>query len=181
MAKSQMKHIVLWLFLAGLVIIVFIQFISGQNINRLISGNNRLMKEVQIQNELRLLESDLLTVETDIRGFIIKGDTIIPYDVENKIAGIQSKLSKVSEHLKDSVGQAEAIALQNLVNAKIHFSQGILTAYKSNGKEAAEDVINSGEGKRLRDSIGLLIGKLDNIRQSHLKDIVSSIERSGNR
>ena len=139
------------------------------------------MKEVQIQNELRLLESDLLTVETDIRGFIIKGDTIIPYDVENKIAGIQSKLTKVSEHLKDSVGQAEAIALQDLVNAKIHFSQGILTAYKNNGKEAAEDVINSGEGKRLRDSIGLLIGRLDNIRQSHLKDIISSIERSGNR
>ena len=181
MAKSQMKHIVLWLFLAGLVIIVFIQFISGQNINRLISGNNRLMQEVQVQNELRLLESDLLTVETDIRGFIIKGDTIIPNDVEDKIDGIHKKLVKVSEHLKDSVGQTEALALQDLVKAKINFSQSILTAYKSNGKEAAENVINSGTGKRLRDSIGVIIGRLDTIRQSHLKEIVSSIERSGNR
>ena len=176
-----MKNIVLWLFLAGVVIIVFIQFISAQNINRLINGNKRLLHEVHIQNELRILESDLLTVETDIRGYIIKGDSIMPPDVPGKIQGIQNKLAQVKDHLNDSIGKTEADQLERLVHAKIQFSQNILQLYSSEGKQAAENLINSGTGKALRDSITVLISRLDTIRQSHLTDIVKTIENSGNR
>ena len=69
-----MKYLVLWLFLAGVALIVFIQFFSGQNINRSIQGNKRLLQEVALQNELRQLEADVLTVESDIRGVIITND-----------------------------------------------------------------------------------------------------------
>ena len=55
MGKGQLKYIVLWLFLGGVALIVFIQFVTGENINRLIQGNKSLLSEVAIQNHLRQL------------------------------------------------------------------------------------------------------------------------------
>ncbi len=74
MNKGQYKYLALWCFLAGVIIIVFIQFISVQNTNRLIQGNKRLLSESKIQNDLRLLETNILTIESDVRGAVITND-----------------------------------------------------------------------------------------------------------
>ncbi|HEY0356794.1 MAG TPA: hypothetical protein VGC29_11345, partial [Flavisolibacter sp.] len=64
----------MWLFLFGIVIIVFLQVMSGYNIKRLIGGNKTLLNELQVQNDLRKLEGDILLVESDIRGAVITGN-----------------------------------------------------------------------------------------------------------
>ena len=55
MRRLDPRYIVLWLFLFGIVIVVFLQVISGYNINRLIGGNKNLREEQQIKNNLRTL------------------------------------------------------------------------------------------------------------------------------
>src|SRR5690349_10346053 len=107
MWKGQLKYLVLWLFLGGVALIVFIQFIKGENINRLIQGNQSLLSEVAIQNHLRQLESDVLTVESDIRGGIITGDSSHFKDVQVKIQQVERELVYLDNELKGDVGVEE--------------------------------------------------------------------------
>lgn len=181
MSKSQMKYLVLWLFLAGVALIVFIQFISGQNINRSIQGNKRLLEEVAIQYELRKLESDILTVESDIRGLVIMGDTSQMGEVASKIQNIQSTITTLQQQLKDTLLRQEVATLSTLVRNKIQFSYQILNAYQQAGKEAGQAVVNTNRGRAIRDSILMVISHLDNVRQDQLHKITTSIETSGNR
>ena len=76
MRKPDLRYWVLWLFLLGIVFIVFLQVVSGYNITRLLDGNRRLAREMQVQNDLRKLQSDLLTIESDIRGAILTNNAV---------------------------------------------------------------------------------------------------------
>jgi preprotein translocase subunit SecG len=67
MQKPDLRYWVLWLFLLGIIFIVFLQVITGNNVTSLLEGNQKLFKEMQVQNHLRSLQSDILTVESDIR------------------------------------------------------------------------------------------------------------------
>jgi signal transduction histidine kinase/DNA-binding NarL/FixJ family response regulator len=176
-----MKYLAMWLFLAGVALIVFIQFISGKNINRLIQGNKQLLAEINIQNDLRKLETDVLTVESDIRGMVITNDTTRLTDVQKKFRNIETELALIQHELKGRTSKNQIDSLQSLVRSKIAFSYQILNAYALNGKDGAEAVINTERGKLLRDNINNLISDLDRIRQNELKSIISSIENTGNR
>jgi signal transduction histidine kinase/CheY-like chemotaxis protein/HPt (histidine-containing phosphotransfer) domain-containing protein len=181
MAKNGMKYLVLWLFLVGIALIVFIQFFSGQNITRSIQGNKRLLQEVALQNDLRHLESDILTVESDIRGVIITNDSVHLVGINQKIRSIETQIFELDDKLKDSLTMREVALLGNLVRDKLRFTDQILEAYKKQGKSAAEAVINTNRGRIIRDSIVSVIGSLDNIRRNHLGEITASIETSANR
>lgn len=179
MRRHHLKYLTLWLFIGGVVAIVFLQFLTGNNINKLIEGNKRLLNEVSIQNDLRKLESDVLTVESDIRGVIMSGDTAYLAEVHQKIYNIQNELSALDGTLAQGNTADEIKRLDSLVHKKIAFSYQILNAYKTNGKEGGERVINTGRGKEIRDSIVLVTAQLDGLRQTSLRQIIGSIERNG--
>lgn len=181
MRKGQLKYIVLWLFLGGVALIVFIQFITGENINRLMQGNKSLLSEVAIQNHLRQLESDVLTVESDIRGGIITGDSSHFKDVQVKTQQIKRELIYLENELKGDVGVDEMKRLRLLIDHKLAFTDQILSSYSTKGKVAGEAIINTGQGKRLRDSISLIITQLDNNRQQALRQIINTNQGSGTR
>ena len=101
MRKPELRYWVLWLFLLGVLIIVFLQVISGYNINRLISGNNRLLNELQIQNDLRKLESNILTVESDLRGGVISSNELLLKKTEIRFESIQSELDLLKSIFKN--------------------------------------------------------------------------------
>jgi signal transduction histidine kinase/DNA-binding response OmpR family regulator len=179
MRRPEFRYWVLWLFLLGVLIIVFLQVISGYNINRLIQGNKILMNELKIQNGLRSLESEILIVESDIRGAVITSNPDHLKDIQKKIQGVNYNLSFLDEQFFSQVPADEINNLERLVRAKIQFSNDILEAFYSRGKLAAEEVINSNVGQLLRDSIVSSISRLDSIRQSKLSDIISSNESTG--
>jgi signal transduction histidine kinase/CheY-like chemotaxis protein len=163
----------------GVLVIVFLQVISGYNINRLIQGNQRLQRELRVQNDLRKLESSLLMVESDIRGAVISSDSSLLKYTEGRIDLINSELSKLQNINNDQVQSSEIHSLQNLINQKLTFSRKILVAFEQNGKPAAEEVINSHKGQILRDSISHVITLLDNNRQAKLNQLTASNESSG--
>jgi signal transduction histidine kinase/CheY-like chemotaxis protein/HPt (histidine-containing phosphotransfer) domain-containing protein len=176
-----MKYLALWFFIIGVTLIVFIQFITAENVQRLTKGNHRLLEEVNIQNHLRRLESDVLTVESDIRGAIITNDRGHIRDVNTKIGNIRSELAVIRRRLTVPQTRTLVDTLGHLVEEKIRFSYEILGAFDRGGKNAGEAVINSGRGHDLRDSIDAVVYHLDGIRQDKLKDIMGGIERNGER
>ncbi|GAA4319355.1 ATP-binding protein [Flaviaesturariibacter amylovorans] len=176
-----MKYLALWFFIIGVVLIVFIQFITSQNVKRLTEGNKRLLAEVAIQNRLRLLQNDVLTVESDIRGVVITDDRTHLSNVNDKIESIRREVSALRTDLRGEHAETYITELDTQVGRKIVFSQAILNAYDSKGKEAGEAVINTGRGKVLRDSIVQAVHQLDSIRQYRLNGIISNIENNGAR
>ncbi|TCJ13342.1 response regulator [Flaviaesturariibacter flavus] len=181
MGDGRMKYLALWFFIIGVLLIVFIQFITSHNVRDLTEGNRRLLSEVNIQNNLRSLEADVLSVESDIRGAIITNDRRHIRDVNNKISNIRSELGPIRKRLQGTETNGLVRELDGLVDRKIRFSYDILNAYERGGKDAGEAVINTGRGRLLRDSINSVIYRLDSIRQAHLTSIMGGIERNGDR
>src|SRR3569833_3214848 len=103
MRKPEVRYWVLWLFLLGVLVIVFLQVISGYNINRLIQGNKKLLSELQVQNDLRRVESNILTVESDIRGAVITSNNDLLKNTENKIQVISDQLTSLKNIFKGQV------------------------------------------------------------------------------
>ncbi len=178
MRRPDYRLLVLWLFLFGIVIIVFLQVMSGYNIRRLIEGNKSLLNELQVQNDLRRLEANILSVESDIRGAVLAGNQIYLRDVEKRNQNIDSEFDKITANLRYQTRE-EIERLKVLISEKKQFSIEILNAFHEYGKDSAEAVINSDRGKVLRDQIVAIITVLEKNRQAQLLRIVGSIESTG--
>ena len=181
MRTGWLKYLALWFFLAGVILIVFLQFISGVNINRLLRGNEKLLNEVKIQNNLRKLEADVLSLESDIRGIIITGDTALMPKTTQKMEAIQQKMMVLKESLDTGGTSNEMRTLDFLVREKLDLSRRLLQSYREDGKMAAGNLINTSRSTEMRDSIMSLVYRLDIVRQAQLRGIVGSIENNGNR
>lgn len=179
MDKGQYKYLALCFFLAGVIIIVFIQFISGQNTDRLILGNNRLVSEAKIQNDLKQLQTEILTVESDIRGAVITEDSSYLNGVGFKLASIEKNMPSLFARLTDTITGQEVNRLRSYVDDKIKFTKEVLQVYKNGGKASAEAFINTGKGQMLRDSIIHTINIIDANRQAHAQQLITLIEGSG--
>jgi signal transduction histidine kinase/CheY-like chemotaxis protein len=174
--SEKLKYGTLFLFVSGVILIVFLQFLSGENIDRLIARNKTLLNEVSLQNDLRKLEADVLTVESDIRGVIITGDSTSLPAVQEKISNIEKEVDVLQTLLQEGNTADEVAHLNNLVSEKIGFSKMVLEAYRDGGKEGGEAVINTGRGKHIRDSIMAVILELDRIRHFNLRQLAGSVE-----
>jgi CHASE3 domain sensor protein len=142
--SEKLKYGTLFLFVSGVILIVFLQFLSGENINRLVARNKTLLNEVSLQNDLRKLEADVLTVESDIRGLVITGDSTSLPAVQDKISNIEKEVDVLQSLLQEGNTADEVAHLNNLVSEKIGFSKMVLEAYRDGGKAAGEAVINTG-------------------------------------
>lgn len=179
MRKAELRSWVLWLFLLGVLIIVFLQVISGYNINRLIQGDKQLLKELAIQNYLRGLESDILSIESDVRGAAIASNKAHLQNIEAKINAVDTELNSINHIFPTQVQAKEIAQLKLLIHEKNAFNRKIINAFYENGKDAAEAVITTNRGRELRDSILNIISRLDGIRQTTLTEIISSNQSKG--
>lgn len=179
MGKIGIRYLVFWLFLLGIIVIVFLQVVSGNNINRLIEGNRRLLNEMRLQNNIRKLQADVLTLESDIRGAVITRNPQHLRNVESKISDIEQEVRQLQKEIGASASNSLR-TLEVLVGEKIRFSRQLLAAF-NNGTEEAHQLINTNKGKEIRDSIMMVATRIDSVRQSELTNIFGSIERSGKR
>src|SRR5688572_2079714 len=180
MQNRQRHHIALWGFLIGILFIVFIQFFSGRSINHLTQLNASLLNELRLQNDLHRLESDILAVESDVRGGVLSQDSIFLKDIDLKTASVNQDLKNLEQLLQFDRHADYLPKLHSLVEQKIAFNDSVANTFKINGKQAAEALISTRAGKILRDSISLIISTIDKTKQSELSTIINANKRSGN-
>lgn len=179
MQKHPFKNIALVGFLIAILAIGLIQFLASRNITRLVKSNKLLLEELSIQNELRRIEADILTVESDVRGAVISGNPDFLENVETKLKSINEGMQTLNKTLRSPEVTAEIEKLFYLINEKLAFNRKILDAFYKGGKDAGEVIINTGRGKELRDSIFISITALDHSRQANISAINNSIGESG--
>jgi signal transduction histidine kinase/CheY-like chemotaxis protein/HPt (histidine-containing phosphotransfer) domain-containing protein len=179
MLKGKLRYLALIIFLLGLILIVFLQFNSGQSINRLIEGNTGLLDELNSQNDLQKLQTTIVTIESKIRGAVITRDSAQLKDIRNHIDTIQKELKRIEEGVKNE-GTAQLIhKLDHLVAKKIEFNYSIIDAFDKGGKLAAEEMINANSGKKLTDSIFDAVDDVDSSRQISMNYLVTSVDDNG--
>src|SRR5687767_5631035 len=100
MQNRPYHHIALWGFLIGILFIVLIQFFSGRSINRLTQLNTSLLNELQLQNDLHRLESDMLIIESDVRGAVLSQDSAFVKDIAIATANVNKDLNNLEGLLK---------------------------------------------------------------------------------
>jgi signal transduction histidine kinase/CheY-like chemotaxis protein/HPt (histidine-containing phosphotransfer) domain-containing protein len=179
MHKPDFRYLVLWVFLFGIIVIVFLQVISGYNIRRLTEGNKRLLNELRIQNTLRRIETDILTVESDIRGAVIAGKEGHLKSIQQNTLAIDREMNSLRTALAPDLSLAQLNTLSRLINEKKVFNDRLLNVVSASGKIKAEALVNTNRGKELRDSIIITITQLESSRQDDLRDIVGSVESTG--
>jgi signal transduction histidine kinase/CheY-like chemotaxis protein/HPt (histidine-containing phosphotransfer) domain-containing protein len=177
--KPDFRYLVLWVFLFGIIVIVFLQVISGYNIRRLTEGNKRLLNELQIQNNLRHLETDILTAESDVRGAVISGTDLPDLNLQQNTLATNKELTNLQKHMGTKAPMPQLNLLSTLINEKKAFNESVLSTIRQKGKQEAITMVSTNRGKEIRDSIVALITQIDNSRQEKLHDIIYSVESTG--
>src|ERR1700742_2930509 len=85
MTSNRIIYLVLTAFIAGNILIIFVQYSSTKNIHSLITGNKKLSNELVVGNQLREAERDLLATEirlgrtlaTDDTSYLVQIDTLL--------------------------------------------------------------------------------------------------------
>lgn len=181
MRRPDPRYLVLWLFLFGIIIVLFLQVISGYNINRLIGGNKSLRDELKVQNDLRRVEVDLFLIESNVRGVVITGDQKSLLQTRANNENIEKQLQQIGRNLKTKISNKELIQLQNLLREKIDFNKQVIDICYENGTMAAQNLISTNRGTVIRDSIINIITQIETNRQTQLRNIIDSIELTGRR
>ena len=179
MQNRPHQHIALWGFLVAILFIVFIQFFSGRSINRLTQLNSALLNELNLQNNLHRLESDILIIESDVRGAVLSQDSVFLKGIHPKTIQVRNDLANLEQLLGSDKSKNDLSRLHLLIDKKIAFNDSVANTFKSNGKQAAEKLIMTGRGRILRDSISSVISTIDQAKKAELRSITNANKRSG--
>jgi signal transduction histidine kinase/DNA-binding response OmpR family regulator len=179
MLRGWLKHLTLFIFLVSILLIVYLQFNSGQSIDNLIHLNARLLNELKTQTELQKLETDVVSVESNIRGAVIAERLDHIKNLESHIREIRKSVNRIDIYFNDPSTDSIVKRLDTLVEKKIRHNYNILNLVYSNNKDSAESLVNTYRGKLLTDSIVKNINLLDSTRQLLVTSITANIGRNG--
>ena len=179
MQPKRIKYYLLGLFITGMILFVVLQFNSANNIRKLIKGNEQLLQELNVKNELQKLQTNMARTDSKVRGAVISQDTTHITGIEAEIAVIKADLKEINKIIKNDSTERLLTQLNYLVDEKNNFNLMVLDTFYSNGKWAAERMINNQKGKRLGEAINSIIRQLDTTRQTEVNRTTHLIDSSG--
>jgi signal transduction histidine kinase/CheY-like chemotaxis protein len=175
------KYFLLLAFLSAIFVIVFLQFNSNRSINQLINGNENLLDELNLKSNLHQLQTNIVILESKVRGTVIHAQEIGSNHLQQEIYNIENSLQQVRQLQPDSLVIPLIDRLQQLVNEKVSFNKKVLDTFTINGKQAAEEIINKQTGTILTDSIRILSAKADSLHQLAVTSLTRKADADGRR
>lgn len=173
------KYLLLVAFLAAVLLIVFLQFNSNRNINQLIDSNEMLMQDLNTRSDLQNLFNEILTLETKVRGSVIRGEPLASSEFKSEADTIYRALNRLDSLHDDPSLNILVDQLSSFVDEKVKFTGTILDSFSLHGKPAAEALINTQNGKKLTDSIRLVILKIDDQHQLSVLETIRQADDNG--
>ena len=135
------KRIIYWVlaaFVAGNLLIVFVQYNSSKYIHRLIVGNKNLMNELNVGNQLREAERDVLATEIRLGRTVATNDTSYLIQTDTLLANAHALLDSLRA-ISDQENTARNIdQLAYLADEKSTLKNLILDTYRK-GRRISPD------------------------------------------
>ena len=179
MTRKKIIFYILAAFITGNLFIIYIQYNSSKNTTALIQGNEQVLSELNVSNNLRELEKDIISVESQIRGTVNTTDLSYINGLEVKINEIQNNLHQLQKISDDDLSIKYIDQLDDLIQKKLLFSKQILNEYQTKGKAAAEDLIIKQAANNITDSIAGVTFLIDSTRKTLLTKVTNTINKSG--
>jgi signal transduction histidine kinase/FixJ family two-component response regulator/HPt (histidine-containing phosphotransfer) domain-containing protein len=179
MSGKKITHYTLLAFIITTIVLGYVQYDSARNIDALITGNETLLEEFYITNELKTLEKDIFAIESKIRGVIATSNPKLAEGTEEKKKEIRMKMHRLYKSFDDDSSRVHLKSLNKLITRKLAWGDLLLKTFNEDSKKAAENLIATGKGVNMIDSISVTIKQIDATRQNYLKAAISSVDHTG--
>lgn len=167
------------LFVAGTLLLVIVQYNSSRNIESLISGNEKLLKELRASNHLRELERDIIWVESRIRAAIATDDISHIEGVDEKIEEIEAYLDSLKGSNSDLKAERYINRLDELAKDKLRTKDALVREFEKSGHMDDTSVISNPRARVVSNEITLYTRRIYDSRQRLMIDLSKSVEDSG--
>jgi len=181
MRNKRFIFYLLGVFITTIILIVYLQYNSNSNINKLIHGNESLINEFQIIGETQKLQTDMLYIESEIHRAVIGEDSSYLEGIRNKEKNARARLSKLNPLLTTDSTKRLVQKLDSLIEEKLAFGNNVISALFTKGQAAAEEMYKSRKGKNAMEGIVNLIDLLTIPRQQYLTQLAIDADKSGHR
>jgi signal transduction histidine kinase/CheY-like chemotaxis protein/HPt (histidine-containing phosphotransfer) domain-containing protein len=179
MVNQRFKYLLLITFLVSIVVIVFLQYNSGNSIKSLIRDNKSLVNELRIKKKLQQLQTDIIFAESALRDLVSNENAQHIQELDKQLNVIDGEFAEI-QHL---VTPAKESVLWNrldvLIKEKMDNTDDATHILFNHGRDSALRFIRSLRGRVIRDSIIHTIGMIDDSRQQALSNISSSANLNG--
>ena len=179
MTGKKIIYYLLAAFITGNVVLIYIQYNSAKNINILIDGNEKVLAEKDVSNNLRELNSDIVSVEAKIGNKLYTKDAAHHKDLEVKITEIEADLDTLQKISDDDSSVKYIDVLDMLVREKLFFSRNVADSVHLLNKSTAEIYTIARRSKEINDSVRLVTRTIESLREKLLAKVTSSINKSG--
>jgi signal transduction histidine kinase/ActR/RegA family two-component response regulator len=176
MATNRFIYLILAAFIAGMLLLIFIQYNSSRSIDQLIEGNGLLLNELKVGNDLRETERDLLSVESKIRAAVATGDSSFMRGIDEQIDDAEANLDTLRVINQDPRSIADIDQLAVLARAKLDKKNRILDSFLYTGPIRDKSIIADPEATK---EINPIIRRLFNRREERLANLNISIQKNG--
>lgn len=168
-------------FIIGTITLLMFQYITSNNVKELIRGNENLLQEYKVSNQLVGLQKDLLLLDNKTKIAITTGDPGKLSDFNQEILKIRDELNS----LKKTDGEIASLKymqqLDTLINKKIAFNHQIVESYYHTGKPVGEISVATDSAIKLSETITNLTHKIDTSGRIALAQKIKYVDGSGQR
>ena len=181
MLRKRIIYYILAAFIAGNLLLIYIQYNSTKNVNSLINGNEKVISELKIRTDLQELSKNITSVQNAVTGTLYTKDSSNLAVYRAKIKEVQHNIDNLQKISDDDTSVKYIDVLDPLVHEKLLLGKEVMDTLYASGKEAAEKLISSGRAKELNDSIRTVTSIIESSRQKLLASVTSTINNSGKR
>ena len=168
--KVFLKKQMVMVFFVALVILSALGIYAFVNIQRLIDAVTMLSEASRIVNNAERLLVLSIDIETGVRGYVITGDS-------DYLAPYESSQAQIAEHVNmlmastrhDPIQNRRIMELSRLVDERTELARRVLLAGEEDIKKAQE-LVATGEGKRIMDEIRALITTVQNEERASFRE-----------
>ena len=172
------RNTLLVIFIVALMIIVFLQYSSNYNIGQLIQGNEDLLEALQIKTSLQKLQTEIVGLESKVRGAIIGGKNIDTNHLKNELNIIDLTVSDLDSLNTDSLTYNLVTELKENIKNRIGFNTALLDTFRLEGKDAAEKMANSHPSRLLADTLKKLVLRIDSIHERSVTTLIKVADKN---
>ncbi len=181
MTSNRIIYLVLTAFIAGNMLIIFVQYSSSKNIHSLITGNKKLSNELIIGNQLREAERDLLATEIRLGRTLAADDTSYLMQIDTLLKGAHALLDslRVMDDQDNTITNIDQ--LSKLADEKLVLKNLIIETYRQGRRIPPDSFRSIMQRRTLTIDVNNFSRRIYASRERLLDSLSVSVNSSGRR
>jgi signal transduction histidine kinase/CHASE3 domain sensor protein len=167
-------------FVFVLAVVVVIGIVSYLNTRQFIDSNYAVRHSLEVLQELEDVLSVLKDAETGQRGFIITGDESYLEPYNNAVATLDNHIKNVQTLIIDPDQQQQFTAILPIIDERMAVISQSINTRKTEGFDAAQEIVLSGTGKSFMDTIRQQINAMQLAENTRLLERTTAADNGAN-